>query len=80
MWFTKKKCSLCRSQHAACVCGLKLTSTSYKFGNKGQKSIKILKIWWKKDKNSKMGNGIYLKIAGYVDLDMLHNFAVKHNF
>ena len=21
-----------------------------------------------------MGNGIYLKIAGYVDLDMLHNF------
>ena len=28
------------------------------------KSIKILKIWWKKDDNSKMGNGIYLKIAG----------------
>jgi hypothetical protein len=24
------------------------------------KSIKILKIWWKKDNNSKMDNGIYL--------------------
>ena len=24
----------------------------------------------KKGKNSKMGNGIYFKIAGYVDLDM----------
>jgi hypothetical protein len=30
----------------------------------------------KKDNNSKMGNGIYLKIAGYVDLDMLHMFVV----
>ena len=40
------------------------------------KSIKILKIWWKKDNNSKMGNGIYLKFAGYVDLDMLHIFAI----
>ena len=28
------------------------------------KSIKILKILWKKDDNSKIGNGIYLKIAG----------------
>jgi hypothetical protein len=26
-----------------------------------------------------MGNGIYLKIAGYVDLDMLHIFAIKLN-
>jgi hypothetical protein len=25
---------------------------------------------------SKMGNGIYLKIAGYVDLDMVHIFAI----
>jgi hypothetical protein len=25
---------------------------------------------------SKMGNGIYLKIAVYVDLDMLHMFAI----
>jgi hypothetical protein len=28
------------------------------------KSIKILKIWWKKGKNSKMGTRIYFKIAG----------------
>ena len=40
------------------------------------KSINILKIWWKKGNNSKMGNGIYFKIAGYVDLDMLHIFAI----
>jgi hypothetical protein len=33
-----------------------------------------LKIWWKKGNNSKMGDEIYLKIAGYVDLDMLHIF------
>jgi hypothetical protein len=26
-----------------------------------------------------MGNGIYFKIAGWVDLDMLHNFAIKLN-
>jgi hypothetical protein len=26
------------------------------------KSIKILKIWWKKDNNSKMGTRIYFKI------------------
>jgi hypothetical protein len=24
-------------------------------------------------------NAIYFKIAGYVDLDMLHIFAIKHN-
>ena len=28
----------------------------------------------KKGNNSKMGNGIYFKIAGYVDLDMLQFF------
>jgi hypothetical protein len=28
----------------------------------------------KKGNNSKMGNGIYFKIAGWVDLDMLHVF------
>ena len=39
------------------------------------KSIKILKIWWKKGNNSKMGNGIYIKNARYVDLDMLNIFA-----
>jgi hypothetical protein len=26
--------------------------------------------------NSKMGNGIYFKIAGWVDLDMVHSFAI----
>jgi hypothetical protein len=26
--------------------------------------------------NSKIGIGIYFKIAGYVDLDMLHIFAI----
>jgi hypothetical protein len=40
------------------------------------KSIKILKFWWKEDNNSKMGNEIYLKIAGYVDIDMLHIVAI----
>ena len=39
------------------------------------KSIKILKIWLKKGNNSKMGNGIYFKIAGWVDLDMPHIFC-----
>jgi hypothetical protein len=32
--------------------------------------------WAKKGNNSKMGKGIYLKIAVYVDLDMLHIFAI----
>ena len=42
------------------------------------KSIKIKKKnWWKKGNNSKMGNQIYFKIAGYVDLDMLNMFAVS---
>jgi hypothetical protein len=44
------------------------------------KSINIKKIkfksWWKKDNNSKMGNVIYLKIAGYVDLEMRNMFAI----
>jgi hypothetical protein len=30
----------------------------------------------KKFNNSKIGNGIYFKIAGWVDLDMLHIFAI----
>ena len=30
----------------------------------------------KKGNNSKMGNQIYFKIAGWVDLDMLNIFAV----
>ena len=28
------------------------------------KSIKILKIWWKKGNNSKIGNQIVFKISG----------------
>jgi hypothetical protein len=40
------------------------------------KSINIFKIWWKKGNHFKMGNQIYFKIAGYVDLDMLNMFAV----
>ena len=36
----------------------------------------MFKIQWKKDNNSKMGNGIYFKIAGYVDLDMVHICAI----
>jgi hypothetical protein len=32
--------------------------------------------WAKKGNNSKIGNGIYLKHAEYVDLDMLHIFAI----
>jgi hypothetical protein len=31
----------------------------------------------KKGQKSKMGNQIYFKIAGYVDLDMLNMFAVS---
>ena len=30
------------------------------------KSIKILKIWWKKGNSSKMGNGIYLNNCSVV--------------
>jgi hypothetical protein len=30
----------------------------------------------KKGNNSKMGNGIYFKITGCVDIDMLHIFAI----
>jgi hypothetical protein len=40
------------------------------------KSINIFKIWWKKGNYSKMGTQIYFKIAGYVDLDMLHIIAI----
>jgi hypothetical protein len=39
----------------------------------------MFKIRWKKDNISKMGNGIYFKIARYVDLDMLNIFAIKLN-
>jgi hypothetical protein len=40
------------------------------------KSINIFKIWWKKGNNSKLGTQINFKIAGYVDLDMLHIFPI----
>ena len=39
------------------------------------KTIKILKTWWKKGNNPKMGNQIYFKIAGYVDLAVLIIFT-----
>ena len=64
-----------RSWHAAHVCSLNLTSISYSFWNKGRKVLKFWKFDGKKGNNSKMGNGIYSKIAGYVDLDMLHIFC-----
>ena len=41
-----------------------------------QKVIWPLAMWAKKGNNSKMGNVISLKIAGYVDLDMLHIFVI----
>jgi hypothetical protein len=41
-----------------------------------QKVIWPLAMWAEKGNNSKMGNGISLKIAGYVDLDMLHMFVI----
>ena len=42
------------------------------------KGIKIKKKnCWKKGNNTKMGNQIYFKIAGSVDLDMLNMFAVS---
>ena len=70
-----KNCSVGRSWKAEHVCSLNLTSISYSFWNKGRKVLKFWK-WWKKGNNSKIGNGIYFKIAGYVDLDMLHIFAI----
>jgi hypothetical protein len=36
----------------------------YKHNDELFKSIKILKIWWKKGNNSNMSNGIYFKNAG----------------
>jgi hypothetical protein len=39
----------------------------------------LTNIWWKKGNNSKMGIGTYFKTAGWVDLNMLHIFAIKLN-
>jgi hypothetical protein len=36
-------------------------------------------IWRKKRNNSKIGNGIYLEIAGRVDREMPPIFAIKVN-
>jgi ribosomal protein L32 len=58
------KCRACRSWHAAHVCCLNLMSISYSFWNKKWKVLKILKIWWKKGNNSKIGNQIFFKISG----------------
>jgi hypothetical protein len=46
------------------ICNLNLTSISNSFWNKGRKVLKFRNFDEKKDNNSKMGNGIYLKIAG----------------
>ena len=43
------------------------------------KVLKIRKFDEKRGNNSKMGTGIYLKIVGYVDLDM-HILQFKLNF
>ena len=45
------------------------------FEIKDEKYLTFL-IWRKKGNNFQMGNQIYFKIAGYVDLDMLNLFAV----
>ena len=63
------------SWHAAHFYNLNLTFISYSFWNIRRKSIKILQIWWKKGNNFKMGNQIYFKIAGYVDLAVLIIFT-----
>jgi hypothetical protein len=41
-----------------------------------RKVLKFYKFDEKKGNNTKMGNQIYFKIAGYVDLDILNMFAV----
>jgi hypothetical protein len=53
-----------RSWQAEHVCSLNLTSISYSFWNKGRIVLKFWKFDEKKGNNSKMGNGIYFKIAG----------------
>ena len=59
-----KNCRVGRSWHAEHVCSLNLTSIFYSFWNEGQKVLK------------RAITQINFKIAGYVDLDMLHIFAI----
>jgi hypothetical protein len=58
-----QNCMVGRSWHAEHVCSLNLTFISNSFWNKGGKVL----TWWKFDEkkgnNSKMGYGIYFKIA-----------------
>ena len=49
----------------------------YSFWNKGQEVLKFWKFDEKKSNNSKLDTQINFKIAGYVDLDMLHIFAIQ---
>jgi hypothetical protein len=49
--------------------------TGIYFKKYNTKSIKILQIWLKKGNTSNMGNQIYFKIAGQVDLDVLIIFT-----
>ena len=59
----------CRSLHAEHFCSLIFPSISNSFWK--MKVLKFRTFWWKKGNNSKMGNQIYFKIAGYVDLAVL---------
>jgi hypothetical protein len=66
-----KNCRVGRSWHAEHVCSLNLTSIFYSFWNEGQKVLKFRKFDEKRAITQ-----INFKIAGYVDLDMLHIFAI----
>jgi hypothetical protein len=59
---------------------LQLIFISYSFWNIRQKVLKFYKFDEKKGNNSKMGNQIYFKIAGYVDLDVLIIFTPRQIF
>ena len=46
------------------------------FEIKDEKYYNFENLMKKKGNNCEMGNGIYFKIAGWVDLDMPHIFAI----
>ena len=62
-------CRVGRSWHAANFCNINLTFISYSFWNIRRKVLLFFLNWWKKGKNSKMGNQIYFKIAGKKKMD-----------
>jgi hypothetical protein len=53
----------CKHVHVAHFCNLNLTSISYSCWNIRRKVLKCWKFDGKKGNNSKMGYGIYFKIA-----------------